>query len=328
MTLAIDRRTFTLALGALGLSAHRFAIAQTDAYPSRQLRIIVPFPSGSGTDTAARIVAQELTRGTGQPTVIENMPGASGFIAAQAAAKAAPDGYTLLITTNTTHAANAALFKKLPYDPINDFIPISTIAVSGLVLIVAPNSPYRSVADFLNAAKNRERELSFGSGSSSTRIAAEMVKKRTNARMLHVPYKGTPQALTDLMGGQIDFMTCDINPAVPLVNAGKLRALAVTSAQRDPLFPDVPTLAESGLPGYELTSWAGAFVPAKTPAPVVARLHKLVLEAVASDAMKAQASKTGAVAMPSASTADFLAFVKSETAKWQKIVTDAGIEPE
>ncbi len=326
--MVFDRRRFHLALAALALATHPVARAQTDAYPSRPVRILVPFPAGSGTDTGARILAQELTRTTGQSFTVENLPGASGFLAAQAAAKAAPDGNTLFVTTNTTHAANAALFKKLPYDPINDFIPISTIAIASLVLVVAPNSPYRSVADFLNAAKNRERELSFGSGSSSTRIAAEMVKKRTNARMLHVPYKGTPQALTDLMGGQIDFMTCDINPATPLVQGGKLRALAVTSAQRDPMFPEVPTLAESGLPGYELTSWAGVFVPAKTPAAVVARLHRLVVDAVASEAMRAQSARTGSISTSSATTADFAAFVKSETAKWQRIVTDAGIEPE
>lgn len=218
--------------------------------------------------------------------------------------------------------------RKLPYDPINDFIPILTIAVAGLVLVVAPNSPCRTVGDFPNAGKNRERELSFGSGSSSTRIADEMVKKRTNARMLHVPYKGTPQALTDLMGEQIDFMTCDINPATPLVQGGKLRALAVTSAQRDPMFPDVPTLAESGLPGNEMTSWAGVFVPAKTPAAIVARLHKLVVDAVASEAMRAQSARTGSISTSLHTAADFAAFVKSETAKWQRIVTDAGIEPE
>ncbi len=323
----LNRRDFHLALAALGLGAHGLGLAD-DTYPSKPLRIIAPFPAGSGTDTAARIIGQELTRLTGQAALVENLPGASGFIAAQAAAKAPPDGYTIFITTNTTHAANAALFKKLPYDPINDFIPISTIAVSGLVLVVAPNSPYRTIAEFLAAARAREREMSFASGSSSTRIAAEMLKKRTEGKMLHIPYKGTPQALTDLMGGQVDFMTCDVNPATPLVNSGKLRALAVTSAKRDPLFPDVPTLAEAGLAGYELTSWAGAFVPAKTPAPIVTRLHKLMVEAVQSEAMKTQGAKTGAIAYPSASPAEFLAFVKSETAKWQKTVTDAGIEPE
>ena len=164
------------------------------------------------------------------------------------------------------------------------------MAVASLVLIVAPGSPYRTVADFLNAARNRERELSFGSGSSSTRIAAEMLKKRTNAKMLHVPYKGTPQALTDLMGGQIDFMTCDINPATSLIPAGELRALAVTSLQRDPAFPELPTLAESGLPGYELTAWLGIFVPAKTPPATVTRLHKLVVDAANSEAMHAQST--------------------------------------
>ena len=320
------RSLFSFALAAAGLVLGQFAAAQADSYPSRSIRLVVPFPAASATDIATRIIAQEINKSTGQSVVVENIPGANGFIAIQSVLSAPADGYTALVGTNTTNAANAALFKKLPYDPLTSFAPISILGDVCSVVVVVPTSPHKTIAEFLDAVRKRDKELSFASGNSSSQVAAEMIRQRTNARMLHVPYQGTPQAITDLLGGQVDFMVSDVNTAVQMIQSGKLRGLAVTSSRRDPLLPELPTLAEAGLQGYELISWSGVFVAANTPAPVVTRLHKLVADAVASEAFKSQMTKTGATAKSSSSPAEFLAFVRSETAKWKKAVADAGIE--
>ncbi|QWC90819.1 Bug family tripartite tricarboxylate transporter substrate binding protein [Cupriavidus metallidurans] len=326
----INRRRFLGLLPALAVSAtapEMASAAVTKGYPDKPIRVVVPFPAGSGTDESARYVAQSITMQTSQSVVVENRPGANGFIAAKAVATAQGDGYTMLITTNTTHAANASLFKKLPYDPIKDFAPVSLIAKSGLVLVVPSDSPVRTVADLTALARQRQGKLTFGSGSSSTRIASELYKIMSGAPALHVPYKGVPQALTDLMGHQIDFMISDISPARPLIQAGKLRAIAVTTAQRHPLFKDVPTMDESGLPGYELTAWVAAFFPAGTPTSVVDQMSGFIQQAMGSSAAAEHFGKTGG--QPLSSTPEELAaFVRSETAKWAKTIKAAGIEPE
>jgi len=330
MTPRIERRRIVGLLGALGLStaAPPWArAASAGDYPVKGIRVLVPFPSGSGTDNSARYLAQNVSAQTGQSVVVENRPGASGFIAATAAAGAPPDGYTLFITTNTTHAANASLFKKLPYDPIRDFAPVSLIAKSGLVLVVPPNSAVRTLADLTALARQKQGKLTFGSGSSSTRISSELYMMMSGASALHVPYKGVPLALTDLVGNQIDFMISDIGPAMSLIQSGKLRAVAVTTAKRHPLFKDVPTMAESGLPGYEMTAWVAAFFPAATPRPIVERMSQLIQKTVNSPAAAEYFGASGGEAV-SSTPEELAAFVRSETAKWARVVKAAGIEPE
>lgn len=311
-----------MAAGTFGKTA--FA---SDTYPTKPIKVIVPFPPGSGTDTSARRISQIILEKTGQPVVIENKPGASGFIAAQAAATSPADGYTLFVTTNTTHAANAALFKKLPYDPIKDFAPISRIGTSGLVLVVRAESPIKTLADLTKMAKSQPDKLTFASGSSSTRIAGEMYASMADLKMLHVPYKGVPQALTDVLGQQVDFMISDITPATPLIQGGKLRAIAVTLEQRHPSMPDVPTMIESGLPGYSMFAWTAAFAPAGTPKPIIDKLAGLIKEGVESPAMQDNFKATGSMGTPS-TPEETAKFVQSETDKWAKAVKAAGIEPE
>src|SRR6185369_5892278 len=255
---------FLLALGLLGLQA------AAAGYPERPIKLIVPFPAGSGTDVGARVLGNWLTVKTGQPVIVDNRPGASGLIAAQAAAAAPPDGYTVFLTTNTTHAANPTMFKKLPYDPVKDFEPVSMVGSAGMLLLVAPGSPHKDIGSFLTQLRAGGKRLNFGAGNSSSRIAGELLKTATGADLLAVPYKGTPQALTDLMGGQVDFMFCDVGAALALVSSGKLRALATSSADRELLLRDVPTLKEAGLKDFEMTVWSAVFVPAKTSKETVA----------------------------------------------------------
>jgi len=314
---------FLLAAAVLALPA----LAASPAYPAKPLKIIVPFPPGSGTDAGARVLGQWLTAKTGQPAIVDNRPGASGFMAAQAAAAAAPDGHTVLLTTNTTHAANPAMFRKLPYDPVNDFEPVSLVGSAGLLLVVPAASPHRDIGSFLAQLRAGGKRLHFGAGNSSSRIAGELLKTALGADLLAVPYKGTPQALTDLIGGQIEFMFCDIGPALPLVMGGKLRALATSSADRELLLRDVPTLKEAGLNGFEMTVWSAAFVPAKTPKDTVARLSELLRAALADPAVRQEFSSTG-VRSRGSTPGELRAFVKSEMAKWAAAVKTAGIQPE
>jgi tripartite-type tricarboxylate transporter receptor subunit TctC len=302
-------------------------IAATAPYPAKPVRFIVPFPAGSGTDTAARAVGRWMAAKTGQPVVVDNRPGASGFIAAQMAAAAEPDGHTVLLTTNTTHAANPAMFKKLPYDPVKDFEPVSTLGSSGLLFLVPAESPHRDIRGLLAHLRAGGKPMSFAYGNSSSRIAGELLKTATGADLLGVPYKGTPQALTDLMGGQIDFMFCDVGPALPLVTSGQLRALASSSADRELLPSDVPTLQESGLTDFEMTAWSAAFVPAKTPKETIAKLNELLRAALADPAVRQEFANTGGRSRGS-TPEELRAFVASEMAKWAAAVKTAGIQPE
>jgi tripartite-type tricarboxylate transporter receptor subunit TctC len=319
----IRHTLFLLAAALLALPA----TAAPPAYPAKPLKMIVPFPAGSGTDAGARLLGQWLTSKTGQPVIVDNRPGGNGFIAAQAAATAAPDGYTVFLTTNTTQAANPAMFKKLPYDPVNDFEPVSMVGSAGLLLLVPVSSPHKDIGSLLAQLRAGGKRLHFGAGNSSSRIAGELLKTATGADLLAVPYKGTPPALTDLMGGQIDFMFCDVSPALPLVTSGKLRALATSSADRELLLRDVPTLKEAGLNGFEMTVWSAAFVPAKTPKDTVAKLSELFRAALADPAVRQEFANTGGRSR--GSTPDELrAFVKSEMAKWAAAVKTAGIQPE
>jgi tripartite-type tricarboxylate transporter receptor subunit TctC len=322
---AMRKRPVLVLLAAAVLAP--LAAAAPPEYPTRPVKIIVPFPAGSGTDSGARVLGQWLTARTGQPVIVDNRPGAAGFLAAQAAATAAPDGHTVLLTTNTTHAANPAMFKKLPYDPVKDFEPVSMVGSAGLLLLVSSASPHQEVGSFLAHLRAGGKRLHFGAGNSSSRIAGELLKTAVGADLLAVPYKGTPQALTDLMGGQIDFMFCDIGAALPLVMSGKLRALASSSAERELLLREVPTLKEAGLNQFEMTVWSAAFVPAKTPTNIVVKLNELLRAALADPAVRQQFSSAGGRSR--GSTPDELrAFVQAEMAKWAAAVKTAGIQPE
>jgi tripartite-type tricarboxylate transporter receptor subunit TctC len=303
------------------------AAAQVADYPNRLIKVIVAFPAGSGSDTNARRLGQIFQTKTGQSVVIDNRAGANGFLAAEAVKNAAPDGYTLLFTSNTTHAANPSLFKSLPYDPIKDFTPVGRVSQSAMLLVVPADSTIKTVAELTALAKSKPGKLSFGSGNSSSRIAVEIYKTMAGLDIVNIPYKGVPQALTDVMGRQTDFMIADIITALPLVKGGQLRALAVTTAKRNPHLPDVPTMSESGLDGYEMVSWTAAYAPAGTPQPVIAKLNLMMQDALKSPEVRAAYDLTGAEPTPGPPEA-LAAFTASEIAKWGKAIKAAGIQPE
>jgi tripartite-type tricarboxylate transporter receptor subunit TctC len=301
--------------------------AWAQSYPAKPLTFIVPFAAGSATDQLARALGQSITEQTRQAVVVDNKAGASGMLAAQAAARAAPDGHTVLITTNTTHAANEHLYKKLAYDPVKDFAPVTGLGKGGQVLVVRADAPYKSVADLLAQAKKAPAKLSFGSGSSSSRVAGEMFKQLSGTEILHVPYKSNPMAITDLLGGQIDLMITDTATGVPQVRSGKLRALGYSTQKRSPQLPDVPTIDEAGVKGYDMGYWFAAYAPAGTPAPVAARLHELLSAAVKS-APARSFFETGGSEAWSTTPEELAKFQTAETLKWGKVIKAAGIEPE
>ncbi|VFR24488.1 Putative extracytoplasmic tricarboxylate-binding receptor of a tripartite transporter, in cluster with DUF1446 [plant metagenome] len=314
-------------LALLTLSTLAPLAAAQSNFPNKPITFIVPFAAGSATDQIGRAIGQGVTEQTQQPVVIENRPGASAMIGAQTAARAAPDGYTILITTNTTHAANEHLYKSLSYDPVKDYAPLTLLGKGGQIMVVNPKSQAKTVAEFIAMAKNAPGKLSFGSGSSSSRIAGELLQQMANIKLLHVPYKSNPLAVTDLLGGQIDTMITDTATGLPQVASGKLRALGVTGPNRSPLAPDVPTIAESGVPGYEMGYWFAAYAPAGTPPEVVSRLRELLSKATESKAARQFYSQTGtdpAVSTPK----DLAAFQAEESRKWGDIIRRAGIQPE
>jgi tripartite-type tricarboxylate transporter receptor subunit TctC len=315
---------FTLLLVAASLAA---PLAQAQDYPTKPITLIVPFGPGSGTDQAARVMAQGLGEEVKVPVVVENKAGASGFLAAQYVAKAAPDGHTLLITTNTTQSANEHLFKKLPYDPVKDFAPITLLSKGHMLLLVRPDSPYKSVADLLAAARKSPGKLNFASGSSSSRVASELLKQMAHVDMVNVPYKSNPLGITDLIGGQVDFMFADAPTALPQVQGGKLRALAASGTKRLPAVPEVPTVAEAGVKGYDMSYWTAMYAPAGTPPAIIARLNQLFAKASGTELSKSfQARTSGEEAL---STPEGLArFQAEESKKWGQVIRAAGIQPE
>jgi len=320
------RRTFSVA----ALSVAGFALAGTahaQAFPTKSINFVVPFAAGSATDQLARALGQSVNEQTGQPVVVDNKAGASGMIAAQFVAKAAADGYTVLITTNTTHAANEHLYKKLSYDPVKDFTPVTGLGKGGQVMVVNVNSPYKTVADVVAAARQKPGKLTFGSGSSSSRVAGEMFKQLSGTDILHVPYKSNPNAITDLLGGQIDMMITDTSTGVPQVKAGKLRALGVSTTRRIASLPDVPTIAEAGVKDYDMGYWFAAYVPAGTPPAVVAKLRELLVNASKSAAVKTFFDMSGGEVWTT--TPEELAkFQAAESQKWGRVIKAAGIDPE
>lgn len=316
-----------LMLAAAAFCALAPGLSKAQGFPDKPITFIVPFAAGSATDQLARALGQAVTNDSKASVVVDNRPGANSFIGAQAAAKARPDGYTVFITTNTTQSANEHLFKKLPYDPVKDFAPLTALGRGGQIMVVNPALPVNSVADFIKLAKSRPGKLSFGSGSSSSRVAGEQFKQMTGTYILNIPYKSNPPAVTDLLGGQIDMMITDMATGLPQVKAGKLKALGVSTRQRSPLAPEVPTIAEAGVKGYEMTYWFAAYAPAGTPADVVAKLADMLARAARS-ASAAPFYQSSGIEVFTSSPEELRKFQAEETLKWGKIIKAAGIEPE
>lgn len=301
--------------------------ASAQEFPSRNIKFVVPFAAGSATDAVARILGDHVSKTLGKPVVVENLAGASGVIAAQNVARAEPDGHTVLITTNTTHGANQSLLKSVPYDAVGSFEAIGKIGTITLALTTNPGVPAKTVAELVAYAKANPGKLTFGAGSSSSRIAGEMLKSMAGIDLTYVPYRSNPQAITDLLGGQINIVFADISTTMPQVRAGKVNGLAVSTAQRSVLAPELPTMIEAGVPGYDLAAWFAAFAPAKTPKSTVVALHKAIAAALADKATQDRLLAAGIE--PEGSTPDALkAFVVAEISKWADIVKKAGIQPE
>jgi tripartite-type tricarboxylate transporter receptor subunit TctC len=298
------------------------------AYPSKSIRLIVPFAPGGSNDIMARLIGQKFSEAFGQQIVVDNRTGASGIIGTDIAAKAPPDGYTVLMMS-LTFAVNPSLFKKLPYDTEKDLAPVTLVASAPLMLVVHPSVPAKSLAEFITYAKANAGKLNFGSGGAGTtpHLAGEMLKMMAGAQMTHVPYKGGGPALTDLMGGQIQFMLENIPSTLPLAKSGKVRALAATALKRSPLVPDLPTLDEAGLKGYEIVGWNGLFVPAATPPAIVSLLHRTTAKALELPDMRERLATLGAEGVGS-NPDQFKAFVQSEIRKWARVVKDAGLKAE
>nr|WP_094845098.1 tripartite tricarboxylate transporter substrate binding protein [Bordetella genomosp. 9] len=296
-------------------------------YPAKPVTFVVPFGAGSATDQLARALSASITEQTGQPVIVENRAGASGMIAAQHVARAAPDGYSVLITTNTTQAANPFLFKRLPYDPAKDYAPVTLLGRGGQVLVVRADTSYRTVNDLLEQARKAPGKLSFGSGNSSSRMAGEMLKQLSHTDIVWVGYNSNPAALNDLLGGHIDMMVIDTVTGMAHIQSGRLRALGASTARRLPQLPDLPTLDEAGIKGYDMGYWFAAYLPAGTPAAIVERLRALLINATRSE--HARSFFANSATEPWTSTPEELVrFQASELEKWGKVVKAAGIQPE
>ena len=294
-------------------------------YPAKPIRIIVPFPAGGTADIMARVVGQKMTETWGQQVLIDNRSGAGGNIAADLAARSAPDGYTLFLCTVGTHAVHQTLYEKLSFDPIKDFSAVAYIAGVPNVVVVHPSIPVTSVKELIGFIKARPGRINFGSSGtgSSVHMSGEMLKVMAGLDMTHIPYKGNPQAVTDLMAGQIELMITNMPSVIPYIQSGRLRALAVTTKARSPALPDLPTMEEAGLPGYESSAWFGLVSPAAVPRDIVSKLNAEVMRIVGLEDVKRNLASQGAY--PLVMTPDeFGAFMKTETAKWAKIVKASG----
>jgi len=313
---------FLAALIALGVPA-----AQAQTYPARAISLIVPFGAGSATDIISRIVAQQLSQAIKQNVVVENRAGANGALAAGYVARSNPDGYTLLMSTNSPHSAAPFLAKNVGYDPVRDFAPISRIGSYTFVLVVHPAVPAKSIPELIAYAKANPGKLSFASGNTSGIVAGETFKHWAGLDILHVPYKSVPPALNDVLAGRVSMMFTDLTTGLPHITANALRPLGVTRKVRSPLFPEVPSLHEAGVTDFEMDSWAGMFAPAHTPPEVVTLLNAEVRRIIDNPEVKAQIAKIGFEAF--SSTPEALGgFVRVQLRLWAKMIKDAGIEPE
>ena len=313
-------------LVALLLSA-LCTLARAQGFPNKPLRLIVPFPPGGVTDISSRIVAQKLSTELGQPVVVENRAGASGVIGAEAGAKAAADGYTLTMGNISTLAINAVTFAKLPYDPVASFAPVSMVAIQPLVIAVHPSVPAQTLAELVALAKAQPGKLNFGTAGSSIYLAVEFFNTAAGIKMNHVPYKGSSPAITDLIGGQLQVLFDPFSSLYPQVRSGKARGLAVTTLKRSAQAPTLPTVAELGYPGFDVSSWQGIVVPAGTPRDVLDRLNREVVKVLGSQDVRDQFAVHSAEASPS-TPEQFGAYIRQEITRWKKVATDAGVKPE
>jgi tripartite-type tricarboxylate transporter receptor subunit TctC len=308
---------------AAALSVAGIASAQT--FPAKPIRIVVPFPPGGPADILARTIGQSLSEAWGQQVIVDNRAGAGGNIGSEIVAKAPPDGYTLLMGFVGTHAINASLYRDMPFDPVRDFEPVGLVAMVTIILVVHPSLPVKSLREMIALAKARPGDLTFGSPGNGTpqHLAGELFNTMTGVKTSHVPYKGAVPALTDLLGGRLSMIFSSMPPALPHVKTGKLRAIGVTSANRSPAAPDVPTLAQSGLPGYEVINWYGLLAPATTSKAIIGRVNVEATRIMNLPAVKERLAAQGAETYTS-TPEQFADYIKTETAKWAKVVKFSG----
>lgn len=313
--------TMALSFSAL---APAWSADKADAYPQRAIKLVVPFPAGSTTDTMTRFLSEKVAPELKQSLVVENKAGAQGGIAAADVSRAAPDGYTLLVGTNSTQAANVHLFKNLPYNPAKDFVAITQFTMNPLVLVVHPDLPAKDLAQFLDYAKARPGELNYGVGNTGSLAAVQMLKSMTGIQAMDIQYAGTPQAITDLIAGRLDFMITDISVTRPYIETGKLRALAVTPIKPTKALPDTPTFDKAGLKGYEFVAWGGLFAPAGTDPAIINKLNQAFVKALNSPEAAQFLGQQGLE--PAPKTPDqFNQYVADQTVMWGKLIDDAGI---
>ncbi|HEX7790807.1 MAG TPA: tripartite tricarboxylate transporter substrate binding protein [Afipia sp.] len=314
-----------LALAAAGYPAAEPAAAQGSQYPNKNITLVLPFAAGSGTDSTTRIISKELGTALGTGIVIDNKPGANGSIAASFVARSAPDGYTLFVTTNTSHSANPYLLKNMTYDPIKDFTPIARTGDLPFMLVINPEVPANSVAELVALAKKEPGKYSYASGSSSAIVSGATFAHLAGLDLLHVPYKSSPPALTDVIAGRVSMMFVDVPTGLPHVNGKVLKALAVTTMKRSALLPDLPTMDESGVKGFDITSWQGYLGPANMPKDIVVRLNAEIRKVIERPDIRKELADRGMEAF-SGTPESFDAFLKEQLGVWEKLIRNAGIE--
>jgi tripartite-type tricarboxylate transporter receptor subunit TctC len=322
-------RSLCCGLAALSLGLGALTAAAQEVYPVKTIRLIAPFPPGGTTDVLSRIVAQKLTDSLGRQVVVDNRPGAGGNIGHEIAAKTAPDGYTLVMSSNAALVTNPHLYKRLGFDPLNDFSPVSLVAKAGPVLVVHPSVPARSVKELIALAKSKPGKLTFGSGGKGTpaHVAGEIFKAATGINIIHVPYKGGILAVTDLVGGQIDMVFSDMVPAVPQIKAGKLRALAVTSGQRSPALPDVPTMVEAGVKEPIPETWWAVLAPKGTPAAIIGRLNAELAQIMKLPDVREKYTGLGVFTAHTAPER-VAELIRLESPQMGRVLKAAGVEPD
>ena len=314
-----------IALAALFASSLLASPAWSQAYPAKPVRFIVPWPTGGGTDVFARAIGQKLTDSLGQSFIVDNRPGAAGNIGAELAAKSPPDGYTIIIAT-VTLATNPSMYAKLGFDPLKDLAPITLVAGVPHLLVVNPSLPVKSVKELIALAKSKPAQLNYASAGNGSpfHIAAELFKNLAGVDIVHVPYKGGGPAVTDVIGGQVHMTFANLVAVLPQVRAGRLRALGITSAKRSQAAPEIPTIAEGGLPGYDFTSWFGVLAPADTPKEIISRLNTEIVKILNTPELKDRLSKDGADLIAS-TPEEFATYLRAETTKWARVIKAAGI---
>ena len=317
-------RLALLVAGVLVIAPSR--AADPPSYPTRPIRLVVPFAAGSATDSMARVMAQELGQRLGQTVIVEDKPGAFGQIAAVFVAKSRPDGYTIFMTTNTTHSANPHLYKSLPYDPVKDFDPVARTATLPFMLVVNPALPVKSTAELITYARANPGKLAYASASSTSLVAAESLNTLARISMTPVMYKSSPQAILDVVSGDVPVMVADFATAIPQVSGARVRVLGVTTARRSALVPDVPPIADT-VTGFDVTSWNGLFVPAGTPKFIVERLARETLDILGKKAVETQLAKIGFEVAP-LGPEEFSQYLRAQRDYWGKLIRDAGIKPE